>query len=109
MIGPLINLFLKFRTSNYWYVFIVVLVIMIIAGLSRVKKKSEREYERISNFTTYIFVIVLIMMALVALTVFIIFGFSNDWIGNYMGVLFIVGPIIIGSLIIYALKKEKKR
>ena len=99
--------FLKFRESNYWYIFLIFLLTFLMFFLQKVRGKSPHKYKR------YIKILVLVPSAFLALSyiaflIMVIYtGFSKDWLENYTTLLLIIGPIIIFTLIVYALRKEK--
>lgn len=104
----MIDYFLKFRSSNYWYLFILIFIVVIILLLARLKNKSTHTSRRLSNIIILTLGISWVLLSLILFVMLITFGFSKDFFANYTDVLLIVGPICIFSLIVYALIKEKK-
>ena len=100
--------FLQFRESNYWYLFIWVVIAVVVLILSRVKSKSPSRYKRLVKLTILLPWSFLMVCSLAILVMFIAFGPSEDWVENYTMVLLIVGPILISCLVIYAVKKEER-
>lgn len=104
----MLDLFLKFRESGYWYVFILIIVITVPLILSHIKKKSYYRYKRLAKIIIFLPWILIMLLSITILVMFIAWGPTKDWVENYTLILLIIGPIFIFGLIIYALKKEQK-
>ena len=108
MLDRMLEIFMKFRFSIWWYVLISVFIFIFYKVIAQAGQKSKVKYDRIQRIVLFSFGIPLLLCSFLILVWFLVCGFFKDWLNNYMGILFIIGPVIIGGLIIFALKNEKK-
>ncbi len=103
------NAFLSFRFGHWWYLFIACVVIVLSIYLSALKKRSQFDYSRFTKIIITTLCIALALCALLIVASLVFFGFGKDWVGNYTGILLIIGPLLIIGLVWYALAKEKSK
>ena len=90
--------------------FIIPLFILGIYWLLvKTKQKSKNQYQRLENVLLLSLGIPLILGAIVIIFWFIRFGFSKDWLDNYMGIVLSGGILFIAALVIYGLRTEREK
>ena len=105
----MIDYFLQFRESKYWYIFIILILTFSMLFLQKVRKGSLRKYKRYVNILILVPWVFLVLGSITLFIIVIYTGFSKDWLDNYMALLLIIAPLIIFILIGYALIKKKKQ
>ncbi|GEM_PF-2678771 len=108
MFDKILDLFMQFRFSPLWYIFLIGLITFITLQLAKTKEKSTAEYERMNRILLFAISLPIVMITALFMVFFFWFGFAGN-IANDSNLLimFSLGLFLIFFPIIYKIYKRK--
>ena len=109
MLEKIVDLFMKFRFSPWWYLVIILFVSLCYKIFVSAKRKSEIKYDRIQKILLLSIGIPLLIIILMYLLFFVPFGFVDSLSDNIeMVMMMALGIILLAIPLMYKLLQKRK-
>lgn len=110
MLDSIMDLFMKFRFSKWWYIMIIIFIIFSNKAIFKAREQSVIKHERIQKIVLYSFGIPLFIIIFSMVCLFLHTGFLGDLANDLsMIMLVVLGGLLLCIPIAYYIVKRLKK